>query len=150
NGQVILGQGGTLAGKLLFSNASNANLGTLQTAVLGQNTTYTLPDPAGASATICLSTGNCLGGGSGGANTALSNLTSVAINTSLLPGAAGTVNLGSGSLPFGQLYVAGTSGTPGTNNFLITGASTGGLRTITLPDASGTVCINTNNCSYAP
>lgn len=64
NGQVLLGQGGTLAGTLVFSNATNSNKGTLQTAVLGQATTYTLPDPGGASASVCLSSGNCSGTGS--------------------------------------------------------------------------------------
>src|SRR5439155_1209933 len=82
------------------------------------------------------------------ANTSLSNLASVAINTTLLPGVAGAVDLGSSTLPFGQLGLSGTSGTPGTNNFLLTGASTSGTRTLTLPDASGTFCISTNNCNY--
>jgi len=76
------------------------------------------------------------------ANTALSNLASVALNTSLLPGAAGVLNLGSGVLPFGQLSLSGSSATPATNNFLITGTSTGGTRTITLPNASGTVAVS--------
>ncbi len=139
----------TQAGSIVLFDGSS-NTGTLQLAALGQNTAYNLPDPGGVSADICLSTGNCLGPGGSGANTALSNLASVAINTTLLPGSAGSVNLGSGTLPFGDVFLAGTSVTPGTNNFKITGASTSGTRTITLPDASGTVCINTNNCNYAP
>ncbi|HSX33896.1 MAG TPA: hypothetical protein VLF91_06190 [Candidatus Saccharimonadales bacterium] len=150
NGKVILGKASTLAGTLVFQNATNANIATLQTAALGQNTVYTIPDPATGSATFCLSTGNCLGGG-GGANTALSNLASVAINTTLLPGAAGTINLGSGTLPFGDVFLAGTSGTPGTNNFKITGTSTSGTRVITLPDATGTVCLQSAAaCGFAP
>lgn len=39
----------------------------------------------------------------GKANTALSNLASVAINTSLLPASAASVNIGSNSLPFGTV-----------------------------------------------
>lgn len=74
-----------------------------------------------------------------GANTALSNLASVAINAALIPGTAGALDFGSTAKPWGALWLAGTSGTPGTNQFKITGASTGGLRTITLPDASITV-----------
>ena len=86
---------------------------------------------------------------SGGANTSLSNLSSVAINTTLLPGSAAGADLGSGTLPFGNLFVAGSSATPGTNNFEFTGVSTGGTRTITIPDASGTMCLTSQNCSTA-
>jgi fibronectin-binding autotransporter adhesin len=44
------------------------------------------------------------GGLASGANTALSNLASVAINTSLLPGTStGSIKLGSGSFPFGDV-----------------------------------------------
>lgn len=77
--------------------------------------------------------------GATGANTALSNLASVAINAALVPGTAGALDFGSTAKPWGALWLAGTSGTPGTNQFKITGASTSGLRTITLPDASITV-----------
>lgn len=79
--------------------------------------------------------------GAAGANTALSNLASVALNTALLPDAAAADDFGSATLPFKDLFFAGSSGTPGTNNFKITGASTGGLRTITFPDASGTATL---------
>ncbi len=82
----------------------------------------------------------------GGASDTLNNLQSVAINTSLLPGAAGAINVGSATLPFGQLFLSGTSSSPSTNNFLFSGVSTGGTRTLTLPDASGTICLNTGNC----
>ncbi len=137
------------------------NGGTVITATSGGNTTtvgFTAPTanvnlnfPALAAGTyaFCTTSGNCLGGGAGGANTALSNLTGVAINTTLLPGVAGAVNLGSATFPFGDIFIAGTSGTPGTNNFRITGASTSGTRTITLPDATGTVCLTTGNCAGA-
>jgi hypothetical protein len=43
-------------------------------------------------------------GASSGANTALSNLSSVAINTNLLCASAGSCNLGSSSIPFGTGY----------------------------------------------
>lgn len=42
----------------------------------------------------------------GGANTALSNLASVAINENLLPATAGAVNVGSAAKPFGHLFLA--------------------------------------------
>ncbi len=47
----------------------------------------------------------CSGGS--GANTALSNLASVAINTSLLPGSNDTIDLGSDTLRFRDLYLGG-------------------------------------------
>lgn len=71
-----------------------------------------------------------------GANTALSNLAAVAINAALIPNSAAGFDFGSATLPWKDIWFAGTSGTPGTNNFKITGASTAGLRTITFPDAS--------------
>lgn len=48
------------AGTILLSDGSSST-GSLQVAALGQNTVYTLPDPGGPSATICLTTGNCAG-----------------------------------------------------------------------------------------
>src|SRR5208283_176459 len=44
-----------------------------------------------------------------GANTALSNLAAVAINSALLPGVANTIALGSHLLPFSTLDLAGNS-----------------------------------------
>lgn len=78
-------------------------------------------------------------GASAGATTALDNLASVALNTALLPATAASIDHGSATKPFKDIYLAGSSGTPGTNNFKITGASTSGTRTITLPDASVTL-----------
>lgn len=71
--------------------------------------------------------------GGGGANTALSNLASVAINTSLLAGTDNSIDLGSGSFRFKDVYSAGSlkiSNSGSTKNATITAAST------TLPDAS--------------
>jgi hypothetical protein len=99
------------------------------------NTTINFPAHTAGTYTVCTTFGNCLGGGGGGANAQLSNLTSVAINTSLLSGAA-TIDLGSGSAPFRDLYLGGTA----TNNFRFTGTSSA-PRTYTLPDASGTLAI---------
>lgn len=78
-------------------------------------------------------------GAGGGASVALDNLVSVALNTALLPDAPAADDFGSAAFPFKDIFFAGSSSTPGTNNFKITGASTGGLRTVTLPDTSGTV-----------
>ena len=106
------------------------------------NVTYRLQTAAAGTYDICTSVNNC-----SSANASLSNLSSVAINASLTPGTAGAIDLGGSALPFRDLYIAGSSGTPASNNFKITGTATG-ARTITLPNASGTVCIDTNNCSY--
>jgi hypothetical protein len=77
--------------------------------------------------------------GSAGATTELDNLTTVALNVPLLPDAAAADDFGSATLPFKDAFFAGSSGTPGTNNFKITGASTSGTRVITLPDATDTL-----------
>ena len=53
------------------------------------------------------STGSCVGGASG-ANTALSNLASVAINTALLPNANNTIDLGAFGTAFRDIYASGT------------------------------------------
>jgi hypothetical protein len=86
--------------------------------------------------TICTTTGNCLGGGAGGANVTLSNLGSVALNSSLIPGTANTIDLGSAALPFRDLYI----GSAATNNFRINGTASQ-ARTITLSDTGGTIAL---------
>ncbi len=79
-GDATIGVSNTQTGTLNFADSGSAFLGSIVQATLGANRTYTLPD---ASGDVCLSSGNCLGGGGGGANTALSNLASVNINTAL-------------------------------------------------------------------
>ncbi len=74
-----------------------------------------------------------------GATAFRTNAGGTTIGGGLFPIVTGVGNIGSATLPFADLYLGGTSGTPGTNNFKITGASTSGTRTITLPDASVTV-----------
>ena len=153
SGSLTLGTASSQTGGVAFKNSTNANTLTLQSGATASNLTFTLPTSDGLGGN-CLTTngsgllsfGTCAGSGSGGANAALSNLTSVAINTTLLPGAAGIVNLGSAPLPFGDIFVAGTSATPASNNFRITGTATA-ARTLTLPDNSGTVCLTSStNC----
>jgi len=85
-------------------------------------------------------------GGASGANTALSNLASVAINAALIPSSAAGLDFGSATKPWKDLWLAGTSGTPGTNNFQITGVATA-ARVVTLQDATQTVA-TTTNCTY--
>ena len=56
----------------------------------------------------------------------------------VLPAATGK-DLGSATLPFAEFYFSGTSSTPATNNFKLTGASTSGTRTITAPDSAAII-----------
>ena len=67
-------------------------------------------------------------------------------STAPLPAAAGTIDIGSTTLPFATLWLSGGSGTPAANQFNITGTTAGGVRTITLPDATTTL-LGTNNAA---
>ncbi len=122
--------------------------GTITAGTLKVGSTFTFPTSDGTSGQVLTTDG--AGGltwasAASGANTALSNLSSVAINAALVPGTAGALNVGSATKPWADVYFAGTSSTPGTNNFKITGASTSGTRTITFPDASGTATLLGNS-----
>jgi hypothetical protein len=56
--QIVLGVGSSLDGRLVFSNATNANTVTVSSAAVTGSRTVTFPDASGA---ICLTSGNCLG-----------------------------------------------------------------------------------------
>lgn len=64
----------------------------------------------------------------------------IQFSTAALTKTAGAVSLGSATLPWQYLFLAGDSGTPGSNNFIFTGTATA-ARTVTFPDASGTVVL---------
>jgi len=113
----------------IVTNTSGGVLGTTATIPVANGGTniasYTIGDLLYASGATTLSkladvaTGSCLisGGvgvapswgncGTGNANTALSNLASVAINTSLLPGANDTINLGDDTHRWADLFLGG-------------------------------------------
>lgn len=57
--------------------------------------------------------------GSAGANTALSNLASVAVNASLVPGSGGSIDLGTSSDYWNQLYVSQIHSNSGGGNVLM-------------------------------
>ncbi len=116
-------------GKIIFTDGTNDGFtNTLDTATLTvSNKTIVLPNLSG---TVCVTAGNCLGGSGGGANTSLSNLTAVAINTTLLPASAGSADLGSAAVPFGSLYLSGS------------GTATTSLLTPLLDTPSGTTTLN--------
>lgn len=71
----------------------------------------------------------------GGANTALSNLAAVAINTSLLCATAGSCNAGSASIPFGNLYIGSVASQA--MSFIVSALSAN--RTVTAQDAAMTI-----------
>jgi hypothetical protein len=150
-------------GSVVLSDGSS-NTGTVQTAALGQNTTYTLPDPGAGTATICLTTGNCAGTGTGvttaggttnrvskftgpqalGDSTISDNGTLVTIN-----GTANFVVQG-GTATLGTLTQSGTLAiSDGSSNTVsIVSAALGADRVYTLPDAGGAAdfCLSTGNC----
>jgi fibronectin-binding autotransporter adhesin len=114
-------------GQLLIGNGTGYTVATL-TAGAGVSITngggsITIAAPNAGSCATC-------------ANQALSNLSGVALNTSLLTGST-TIDLGSNAAPFRDLYLGGT----GTNNFRFTGVASA-ARTITIPNASGTLAIS--------
>lgn len=118
-------------GQLPIGNGSGYSLNTL-TAGSGINIanasgTITISSPGSGSCSTC-------------ADTSLSNLSSVSIPTSanLLPASAAGIDVGSNTRPIKELYIAGTSSTPGTNNFKFTGVATGGTKTFTLDNLNGT------------
>lgn len=84
------------------------------------------------------------GGAGGGATTALDNLAAVALNTALLPDNPAASDFGSATLPFKDIFFAGGSGTPATNNFKLTGASTSGTRTIMSADGDSVTVISSS------
>ncbi len=162
-------QGGTVtvgtttqAGNIVISDGSS-NTATIQVAALGQNTVYTLPDPSLASATICLSTGNCAGSGSGVTTTGgtvnrLSKFSAVQaiadstisddgtnVTTSIdLIIQGGDVTVGVVNSQTGTIKLA-DGGSAFMGSF-VQGSLTAN-RTYTLPNLDGTVCLSSGNCS---
>lgn len=81
-------------------------------------------DSSTSQLTCLLSTGaSCFPVSGGNANAALSNLSAVAINTSLLPGADGTIDLGSPTLHWRNIYFSGSLIGTGTGAFFLQGAT---------------------------
>ena len=72
-----------------------------------------------------------------GSSSGSCTVTVPATGGALAPGAAAECDLGTAALPIGSLYLAGSSASPDSNNFQLTGTATAG-RTWTLPDASDT------------
>jgi hypothetical protein len=91
------------------------------TAVLANGVTATTQSPAN-NTSLLATTAYVDAASALGANVALSNLSSVAINTALLPGADGTIDLGTGILRFRYLFgQAIRSGTVSGNTLVLQG-----------------------------
>jgi hypothetical protein len=129
----------------ILSDTQGGYTNTLSFATPSANDAIVLPN---ASGTVCLSSGNCSGSGSGYANVSLSNLNNLSINTSLLPESGGAVNLGSSSLPFGTVSVSDG----GSYSYTLSGATTTSNKNVILPTFAGataTLCLTTGNCAGA-
>ncbi len=115
SGQIELGNynGGTnaVSGKITFANVTNNYVVTLTSATQTTGSfTLSIPDLTGND-TICTMSSGC-GGGGGGANQALSNLASVAINTSLISDTTNTDDLGSSAITWRSGYFGTSVYTP--------------------------------------
>lgn len=140
---MILNFGGSTTAsefRFLEPSGSGTNYSAFKAVAQGSNITYSLPPSVGAAGTFLtdvagdgvLTWGTPAGTG---ANTALSNLASVSINTSLL--AQTGVDLGSTTKPFRDAYLFG-AGTYATTYLKLTGTPTS-TRTVTFLDATYTV-----------
>jgi hypothetical protein len=154
--------GASQAGSLVLNDGAGAT-GSLSVATLGQNTVYTLPDPGSASVSICLTSGNCAGTGGGvttpGGTTnrlaKFSGAQSIADSTISDNGTNVTTSVDM-VIQGGDVTVGVASSQTGTINLAHSGSAflgsilQGALtanRTYTLPDASGTICLSSGNCS---
>jgi len=108
-----------------------------------QNGTGQTPNPSGTAYWEVLALKGTDGAGSGD----FMADGSVPMTGAIIPNAAGTIDFGSTSAPWKYIWLAGDSATPGTNQFKITGTSTVGVRTITLPDTSGTLPVGTGTAN---
>jgi hypothetical protein len=145
----------------ILESAGATFFGALDAGDLTADRTYTLPD---ASGTICLTTGNCAGSGSGvttpgGTTDRLSKFTGAqAIGDSSISDDGSTVTI-NGSVDLvlqGGLATLGTTSQAGTldisdgssNTVSIVVTALAGDHTYTLPDAGGdaTFCLSTGNC----
>lgn len=100
-------------------------------------------------------TETAIAGGGGGANQALSNLASVAINAGLDPDTDGTLNMGTSSLRWSTLYSTQVNSGVGPLTLTNEGTaaaqdiylSTNGGATMDTNVASGAIALNTSNCT---
>lgn len=155
-GVLTLGTPGSVEGSIVFSDGNSSYSATLNVGTLTANRTFSFPDAV--SGEICISSGNCAGAGSGvtapvaGTTNRIAKFVGgQAIGDSNISddGTAVTIQ-GSDGLVLGE-----DSTINGRIRFWYAGGSysvvleTGGLtddQTITLPDASGEICVSSGNC----
>ncbi|OVE81088.1 hypothetical protein BVY03_04690, partial [bacterium K02(2017)] len=106
----------------------------------------TLPSVAGTNNYVLTTDGNGVlswtaGGAGGGATLALDNLAAVAINTSLLPAAGDTIDIGSAANQWRDIYFGNNLVYSDTNNTTLSFASPSQNNSIIFPDSSGTVAL---------
>ena len=92
----------------MFAAGANAYYNTFTSGENTANATYTLPVamPAYSGYVLACTDAGVMSWASNGANLALSNLASVAINTTLLPGSNDGAGLGNGTYGFADLFLA--------------------------------------------
>jgi|GEM_PF-1062738 len=152
-GAASLGTSSHVNGKLVLNNSTNNNTVAIISGVTSSGYTLTMPTALGASGgclsdttgTGVLGWATCAGGGGGGANTALSNLASVAINTDLQFDNTGnrTINIaatGASTAGRNLTVQAGNSGTGAVNggNLVLQAGASGGSGT------TGSVIVKAN------
>ena len=139
NGMLSTIATGTFKGRVTASTGNVEDLTGTQATTLLDLFTSTLkglvPGSGGGTANFLRADGTWAVPSGTGANTALSNLASVSINTALL--AQTGVDLGSTANAFRDLYLY-AGGTYGTHSLRLTGTPTGN-RVITIPDATATL-----------
>ncbi len=121
----------TQAGSLILNDGAGGtnHTGTVITsASLGQNTTYTLPDPGAATATICLSTGNCAGSGTGvtASSNGTANTIAMFTGSQTVANSILSQNAGATLLTVGGNLQVGSSGTGTITAGTINGATISG------------------------
>ncbi len=152
---LTLGTSNTNTGAIVFKG-SGAGTGTLTlqgpTTPNAGNFTLTIPTIT-ANDTICTVASGC--GGATGATTALDNLASVAINTSLLPGTTNSISLGDGTHTWANGYFGTAVYTPvirpltdSTTAFQVQNAS-GGQTILNVDTSNKRVGINTTPTAYS-
>ena len=162
NGASVTVGSASQAGSLVLNDGAGKTA-TLGVATLGQNTTYTLPDPGVANVSICLTSGNCAGSGggvtsAGGTTNRLAKFSGAnAIADSSISDSAGIVSTTSDLIiQGGDVTVGVANAQTGTINLAHSGSSflgsiiQGALssnQSYTLPDTSGTICLSSGNCS---